>query len=78
MTLPKGDALRYGWTRFEENNRAMRDVAMAHGAAFLDVYKLTAMRTRGYHVRSSRVDCLHTCLPGPVDDWNALLFASFL
>ena len=44
--------------------------------AYLDVTRATAMRPGGRH--SARKDCVHWCLPGPVDDWARMLLAWWL
>jgi len=67
----------HGWHTFAELNRRTRAIAHAQRVDYLDVFSLSAMRTRGYHTRKQvRDDCMHTCLPGPVDDWTSLLFAT--
>ncbi|KAI8086615.1 GDSL/SGNH-like acyl-esterase family found in Pmr5 and Cas1p-domain-containing protein [Halteromyces radiatus] len=40
--------------------------------AYLDISDMTNLRGDA-HSKPDR-DCLHTCLPGPVDDWNRLLY----
>ncbi|KAG0190866.1 hypothetical protein DFQ28_001414 [Apophysomyces sp. BC1034] len=53
-------SMRIDWIREENDDRF----------AFLDV-ALSNLRGDS-HSRPGR-DCLHTCLPGPVDDWNRLI-----
>jgi len=72
-----GRAVAHGWHTFAELNERTRVVAQTQRVDYLDVFSLSAMRTRGYHERKQvRDDCMHTCLPGPVDDWVGLLFAA--
>ncbi len=66
----------YGWGHLSTLDKALRDAAWDAGASYIDIGR--SFRTRPDatlgHVRSNQTDCLHTCLPGPVDSWNRLLW----
>ncbi|KAG0183195.1 hypothetical protein DFQ29_009271 [Apophysomyces sp. BC1021] len=67
--VPTGQTGEYEWHMFELFDgiwKAKNDDRFA----FLDV-ALSNLRGDS-HSRPGR-DCLHTCLPGPVDDWNRLI-----
>lgn len=69
----------YGWEHFEAQNDLVRAAAAAHGAPYLDVYYATSLRPGGHRpamgAGGKGTDCMHYCLPGPIDDWARLLMA---
>ena len=70
------EGLPFHWGEFGAENEAARREVEAVGGVYLDVEGMTALRADG-HVgrnRKDKVDCLHYCLPGPVDTWTQLLF----
>ena len=48
-------------------------------APYLDVYYATSLRPGGHRpamgAGGKGTDCMHYCLPGPIDDWARLLMA---
>ena len=59
-------SLPYNWGLMPEYNAIAREEAGAVGAAYLDVYSMTVLRPDGHR---SGADCLHYCMPGPIDTW---------
>lgn len=67
--------LRMFWDGVLKQNTIAQWLAMTHGASFLDISPLSLMRPDGQMARfSPKNDCLHSCLPGPVDTWIQLAF----
>ncbi len=64
------DGERYHWDRMEEQNQMVKEI-LQKGVIFLNITLLSSLRPDGH---LNPADCVHYCLPGPVDDWNALLF----
>jgi hypothetical protein len=63
---------KYHWHELPEQNEAARCVAASHGAAYLDVWPMMMFRP---DAAMSAGDCVHSCLPGPVDEWSRMLLA---
>ena len=71
----------YGWDKVEHQNELTRSAlveVLGNRVNFVDAFELSNLRPDrhvGYRRRvgSTILDCLHYCLPGPPDDWNALL-----
>ncbi|ORY81281.1 GDSL/SGNH-like acyl-esterase family found in Pmr5 and Cas1p-domain-containing protein [Leucosporidium creatinivorum] len=62
----------YNWQAFEHYNKIWKDLLEQHPRhQFLDV-SATSLRGDGHRLPDT--DCLHYCLPGPVDTWNTLLY----
>ncbi len=69
-------AAAYAWHRFRNVSRATL-AALPDGVVALDVDAATALRADSHPWRldmeeKGKVDCLHYCLPGPVDMWVEL------
>ena len=62
-------------------NQVARSMATSLGASFIDVAAPSALRPDGamggyWPAGDSRQrDCVHYCLPGPIDEWTRLLLA---
>ena len=82
--LPEKD-WKTGWTE-EEMRRIEREEAGRFGAEVLDVTEMAGQRPDGHpgiymneiavggEEKRVQSDCVHWCLPGPIDEWNAVLF----
>lgn len=65
----------YQWDMFDKMDQVwkeMIDEAQDYRIRFFNVSHMANLRGDAHSRPDS--DCLHTCLPGPVDDWNKLLF----
>jgi hypothetical protein len=78
LPLPPADLpwAKYGWDQVMAQNALLRalvsrEPAVAAQTTVLDVVPATALRADS-HV-THRDDCLHYCMPGPVDMWVELL-----
>lgn len=80
-----GSALGLREIQLEEIERAVKEGGLRGRKRFgvLDVSRAMMMRADGHpgsHLdrrwMKSSNDCLHWCLPGPVDMWNDVLFAA--
>ncbi|CAM9357325.1 unnamed protein product [Scytosiphon promiscuus] len=63
----------YQWTAFENRNKVLQEAFEGSGGRWrwLDVYSPTVLRADCHR---GGVDCLHYCLPGPIDHWVVLLY----
>ncbi|CAI7881564.1 unnamed protein product [Closterium sp. NIES-54] len=70
------ETLPYNWGDFVRQNEMAREIVEAAGAVYLDVDTMTALRADGHVGKNRRykVDCLHYCLPGPIDLWTKMLY----
>ena len=66
---------RYHWDRFPHQNGISKRIVDASGSIFVDVASITRNRPDS-HVDQGK-DCLHYCLPGPIDTWTQVLFNVF-
>ncbi|KAL1526349.1 hypothetical protein AB1Y20_015063 [Prymnesium parvum] len=70
---PEFQGLRLFWDSVLKQNTIAQWLAATHGAAYLDISPLSLMRPDGQMARfSPKNDCLHSCMPGPVDTWIQL------
>ncbi|KAG1145061.1 hypothetical protein G6F37_005816 [Rhizopus arrhizus] len=72
---PSGKLGEYDWHLFKEFDLIWKKlIAKGNDNRFqqFDIAAMSNMRGDA-HSRPDK-DCLHTCLPGPVDDWNRLLY----
>lgn len=72
---PSGKLGEYDWHLFKEFDLIWKKlIAKGNDIRFqqFDIAEMSNMRGDA-HSRPDK-DCLHTCLPGPVDDWNRLLY----
>ena len=65
------DSLPHHWGEFARQNKILREEAEAVGAVFMDVNPMTVLRPDGH--LGPPIDCLHYCIPGPLDVWAQLL-----
>ena len=62
----------YHWGEFASQNEAVAGVVRARPTVLLlEVARVTAYRSDGHHGSG---DCLHYCVPGPVDAWVEALY----
>lgn len=59
------------WHALERQNQIARRLVAGHGAAYMDVHYASSWRPGG----RMPGECVHFCLPGPIDDWSRLLLA---
>ncbi len=69
---------KYRWASIHEVNEYVRRLvvgprALFPAVVFMDVYNSTIRRGDG-HPGGKYFDCLHYCLPGPIDEWTTFLF----
>ena len=66
----------YGWEHLATLDRHLREAARASNATFLPIQTTFSARRDAAlgNVKADAHDCLHTCLPGPVDSWNAWMW----
>ena len=75
LTSPQNPASlpgRYHWAEFPHQNKLVKPLVEAVGGLWLDVATMTELRADGHLLRWN--DCLHYCLPGPLDTWNKALY----
>ncbi|CAM6092609.1 unnamed protein product [Calypogeia fissa] len=66
----------YHWVEFPRQNLLAKEIVEEFGYTYMDVYSMLSLRPEA-HI--SAIDCLHYCLPGPLDIsveylYNILLF----
>ncbi|KAI8970384.1 GDSL/SGNH-like acyl-esterase family found in Pmr5 and Cas1p-domain-containing protein [Mycotypha africana] len=71
---PMGRKKEYEWDMFESFDFAWKEMIEKENDPRFQFFNVTLSNYRGDAHSSPDNDCLHTCLPGPVDDWNKLLF----
>lgn len=57
---------KFNWRKIKPQNELARAVVEKHGGWFLDVYQMSIQNGK------RKVDCVHSCLPGPAIDECAL------
>ncbi|KAI8064505.1 GDSL/SGNH-like acyl-esterase family found in Pmr5 and Cas1p-domain-containing protein [Gongronella butleri] len=75
LAPPTGQPGEYEWHMFALFDQVWKewiDEEQDPRFTFFDVAPMTNLRPDA-HSKPDR-DCLHTCLPGPVDDWNRFLY----
>lgn len=68
--LVKNGRREYHWDSLAGVNAIAECLAHAHGATFIDVYHQSSFRP---DAAVKRDECVHSCLPGPVDEWSRLI-----
>jgi len=66
----------YNWATFPELNAALHEVFSTHPKYTLLNVSMFDMRGDG-HIgggENTGRDCLHYCVPGPINEWNRLLY----
>lgn len=77
---PTGKTGEYEWHLFKEFDDIWRDLLNSlhkdgeKDTRFEMMDISTLSNQRGDAHSKPDVDCLHTCIPGPVDTWNKLLY----
>lgn len=72
---PQSGPLPFHWSEILEQNGLARRIVEQHGGVYLNVETMTALRADGHFgTYNGKVDCLHYCSPGPVDEWVGLLY----
>jgi len=67
------------WAQLRRLNQVGKRLAEDIGATFLDIATLSHTRPdaavggQGLNAQRDKVDCVHTCLPGPVDEYVRLV-----
>lgn len=73
----KPEDLPFHWGDFTRQNELARKVVEEVGGVHMDVDKMTALRPDGHQGWIPEIkafDCLHYCIPGPIDTWAQLLY----
>lgn len=70
-TLDQGPR-KYHWGDMAATNAVAACLALEYGASFINVFRLSSHRPDVPFVPG---DCVHSCLPGPVDEWARMLLA---
>ncbi|KAL0083006.1 GDSL/SGNH-like acyl-esterase family found in Pmr5 and Cas1p-domain-containing protein [Phycomyces blakesleeanus] len=71
---PTGQPKEYEWHMFEAFDNVWKEWIKEENDSRFQFLDVSLTNRRGdAHSRPDK-DCLHTCIPGPVDDWNRLLF----
>ena len=65
------------WANISRQNHIAARVAGDRGFAYFDVYDQTARRP-GAKVDWREDECMHFCVPGPIDDWARQVLAFWL
>ncbi|CAI5463524.1 unnamed protein product [Closterium sp. Yama58-4] len=65
--------LPFNWDKFPHQNRLSQPMAEQLGMAMMDVERMTALRPDGHTGLLTKLDCLHYCMPGPLDAWVQVL-----
>lgn len=70
------DGTMYSWSKFREQNQLAKNLAELFGIVYMDVDAQTQFRADGHFGRNKKgtEDCLHYCMPGPIDTWVQLLY----
>ncbi|KAG1449967.1 hypothetical protein G6F56_008485 [Rhizopus delemar] len=69
---PSGRVGEYDWHLFKEFDAIWRKLLEDNRFQLFNITNMSNKRGDA-HSKPDK-DCLHTCLPGPVDDWNRLLY----
>jgi len=62
----------YHWDRLAGLNAIAECLSNRYGVSFVDVYYLSSFRP---DAAVKMGDCVHSCLPGPVDEWSRLILS---
>jgi len=65
--------VNYGWTRFRAMNQILQEAADENGFIYFNVWRMTSMWPYAGKIGGNKAagqgDCVHYCLPGPIDGW---------
>ena len=73
--IPLGANAPYHWLSILPQNPIVKEEAHAIGGVFVDVAPMTALRADSH---MGRKDCLHYCIPGPIDGWVQLILNNLM
>ena len=82
--LSAGSKYSPRWRQMPRLNTQLQWLAQAFGASYVDVAAPSSRWPSGMMAGFTRgagnvdEDCLHSCLPGPVDTWSRMLIESFI
>ncbi|GAQ81215.1 hypothetical protein KFL_000740160 [Klebsormidium nitens] len=68
------DQLPYGWDNVRRQNEIAKKIAADLGVVYMDVMRMTALRPDSHLKPFQDQDCLHYCVPGPLDAWVSVLY----
>ncbi|RCH78908.1 hypothetical protein CU098_000434, partial [Rhizopus stolonifer] len=74
---PSGQTGEYEWHLFPKFDQIWKELLNSESEKDprFDMFDIAGMSNqRGDAHSKPDVDCLHTCIPGPVDEWNRLLY----
>ncbi|CAN0116813.1 unnamed protein product [Scytosiphon promiscuus] len=75
LRMQAGAPPTWQWPLFHDfNNRIEAAFDSVEGWRRLDAYTPTIFRADFHHVGDKQHDCLHYCIPGPIDHWVRLLY----
>ena len=73
----------YSWDQFEGQNSLVRTILSSTGIRYINANEMSLQRRDrhagmklDYGNGTVMMDCLHYCLPGPVDTWNLAMLAA--
>jgi hypothetical protein len=74
---------QYNWGNISHYNHAIRHMFNQHlpQVLYLNIFNATTRRIDshpGYWSITKTVDCLHYCMPGPIDNWLTFLYNALL
>ncbi|KAI7905932.1 GDSL/SGNH-like acyl-esterase family found in Pmr5 and Cas1p-domain-containing protein [Cokeromyces recurvatus] len=73
--VPSGQQGEYEWHLFQKFDLIWKELLDEVNDTRFSLFDITTMfNQRGDAHSKPDKDCLHTCIPGPVDDWNRLLY----
>ncbi|GJP29039.1 hypothetical protein CLOM_g41 [Closterium sp. NIES-68] len=61
--------LPFNWDKFPHQNWISQPLAERLGMPFMDIERMMALRPDGHTGQLAKLDCLHYCMPGPLDTW---------
>lgn len=74
IITPTGQQGEYEWDMFEKFDYVWKDMIEEANDDRFHFLNVSLSNYRGDVHSMPDSDCLHTCLPGPVDDWNKFFF----
>ncbi|CAO0802154.1 unnamed protein product [Mucor circinelloides] len=75
---PSGKTGEYEWHLFHEFDNIWRELLHKQDNRFALFDIADMSNKRGDAHSKPDADCLHTCIPGPVDEWNRLLYSEIM
>ncbi|KAL7308733.1 DNA-directed DNA polymerase [Mucor circinelloides] len=74
IVTPTGQQGEYEWDMFEQFDFVWKDMIEKEKDERFHFFNVSISNYRGDAHSQPDSDCLHTCLPGPVDDWNKFFY----